>query len=299
MHEKYPKGQARGRQWKHLKQPAENYHNYPPHQPNYVNIESPPSMHPRKQICDITGFEIFDKRKRWVEWGKHMLPPASAMETIMLGDKRIGIKTSVPEESITTQKKAKTIILLERRPKLICQNLVAKMRLNVQKVISTPYDQESVLACGYGGIVVVNQWVNQCKLPSLSLTGGIGYQLASLTSVAECDVNTSYMAIQNLQLLPNFISLDISSNSFTGDFPQSFTSLSSATDMYLQNNQFTGTIDVLANLPLKNLNVANNKFTGWIPNRLNDINLQKDGNSWNSGLAPPSPSGTPASVSVC
>nr|GEZ07753.1 protein STRUBBELIG-receptor family 7-like [Tanacetum cinerariifolium] len=34
---------------------------------------------------------------------------------------------------------------------------------------------------------------------------------------------------------------------------------------YLQNNQFTGTIDVLANLPLKNLNVANNKFTEMKP----------------------------------
>nr|GEU39737.1 chromatin-remodeling complex subunit ies6 [Tanacetum cinerariifolium] len=36
MHEKYQKGQARSRQWKHLKQiiPAENYQNYAPHQPN-------------------------------------------------------------------------------------------------------------------------------------------------------------------------------------------------------------------------------------------------------------------------
>ncbi|GKD56188.1 STRUBBELIG-receptor family 7-like protein isoform X2, partial [Tanacetum coccineum] len=66
--------------------------------------------------------------------------------------------------------------------------------------------------------------------------------------------------------------MDISSNSFTGDLPQSFTSLSSPTDMYLQNNQFTGTTDVLANLPHKNMNIANNKFTG---------------------PAPPSPPGTP------
>ncbi|QCD95785.1 INO80 complex subunit C [Vigna unguiculata] len=59
MYEKYPKGQARGRHWKHLKQiiQAENYQNYPPDEPNYVNIESPPSMHPCKKICDITGFE--------------------------------------------------------------------------------------------------------------------------------------------------------------------------------------------------------------------------------------------------
>ncbi|XP_051132600.1 protein EIN6 ENHANCER [Andrographis paniculata] len=58
MYEKYPKGQARVR-WKHLKQiiQAENYQSLPPDVPNYVNIETPPSMHPRKRICDITGFE--------------------------------------------------------------------------------------------------------------------------------------------------------------------------------------------------------------------------------------------------
>ncbi|KAK3033525.1 hypothetical protein RJ639_032754 [Escallonia herrerae] len=58
MYEKYPKGQARGRHRKHLKQiiQAENYQNYPPDVPNYINIESPPSMHPCKKICDITGF---------------------------------------------------------------------------------------------------------------------------------------------------------------------------------------------------------------------------------------------------
>ncbi|GER55248.1 INO80 complex subunit C [Striga asiatica] len=65
MYEKYPKGQARAR-WKHLKQiiQAENYQNYPPNEPNYVNIESPPSMHPCKRICDITGYEAlyFDPR---------------------------------------------------------------------------------------------------------------------------------------------------------------------------------------------------------------------------------------------
>ncbi|KAM7481540.1 hypothetical protein LguiB_006123 [Lonicera macranthoides] len=78
MYEKYPKGQARGRHWKHLKQILQA-ENYPPDEPNYenfmqglnikinflnihfrssdVNIETPPSMHPCKRICDITGFE--------------------------------------------------------------------------------------------------------------------------------------------------------------------------------------------------------------------------------------------------
>ena len=36
MYEKYPKGQSRGRHWKHLKQilQAENYHNYSSDEPN-------------------------------------------------------------------------------------------------------------------------------------------------------------------------------------------------------------------------------------------------------------------------
>ncbi|CAN0879366.1 Protein EIN6 ENHANCER [Linum grandiflorum] len=59
MSDKYPKGQSRARHWKHLKQilQVENFQNYPPDEPNYVNIESPPSMHPSKKICDITGFK--------------------------------------------------------------------------------------------------------------------------------------------------------------------------------------------------------------------------------------------------
>ncbi|VFQ58824.1 unnamed protein product [Cuscuta campestris] len=59
MADKYPKGQARGRHWKHLKQilQAENYQNCAPNEPTYVSIESPPPMHPCKKICDITGFE--------------------------------------------------------------------------------------------------------------------------------------------------------------------------------------------------------------------------------------------------
>ncbi|CAN6321207.1 unnamed protein product, partial [Urochloa humidicola] len=84
--------------------------------------------------------------------------------------------------------------------------------------------------------------------------------------------------------------LDLSSNSLTGDLPQSFTGLSSLKKLDLHNNQFTGSINVLANLPLETLNVANNRFTGWIPSQLKKINsIQTDGNSWSTGPAPPPP----------
>ncbi|KAL0341777.1 UNVERIFIED_CONTAM: protein STRUBBELIG-RECEPTOR FAMILY 6 [Sesamum calycinum] len=87
--------------------------------------------------------------------------------------------------------------------------------------------------------------------------------------------------------------MDFSFNSLTDNLPQSFQSLTNINDMYLQNNQFTGTLDVLANLPLQNLNIENNHFTGWIPEQLKGINLKTSGNSFNSGPAPPPPPGTP------
>ncbi|KAM7476188.1 hypothetical protein LguiB_023431 [Lonicera macranthoides] len=103
----------------------------------------------------------------------------------------------------------------------------------------------------------------------------------------------------------------------------------------LQNNKFTGSINVLADLPLEDFsfshfplsttlqspicaylaansvdeeyrepclmhginrnvcrNVANNKFTGWIPDDLKGINkIETGGNSWSTGPAPPPPPG--------
>ncbi|CAH1422933.1 unnamed protein product [Lactuca virosa] len=202
--------------------------------------------------------------------------------------------------------------------------------------------------CGdhWKGVTCSGSRVTEINLSGLGLSGGIGYQLTSLTSLNSFDISNNNLGNQipynlppNLQRLniagcgfsgslpysislmkplkylnaahnqlngeltdmfgnlPSLSTLDLSFNTLTGNLPQSFSSLSSANDMYLQNNQFTGTIDVLADLPLKNLNVANNKFSGWVPSRLKNINLQKDGNSWNSGNAPPPPPGSPASGS--
>ncbi|KAL2321422.1 hypothetical protein Fmac_025801 [Flemingia macrophylla] len=88
--------------------------------------------------------------------------------------------------------------------------------------------------------------------------------------------------------------LDVSFNSLSGNLPQSLKNLKSLKKLNLENNQFTGSINVLAELPLEDLNVQNNKFTGWVPEELKDINnLQTGGNSWSKGPAPPPPPGTP------
>lgn len=198
--------------------------------------------------------------------------------------------------------------------------------------------------CGekWKGITCSGSKVTEIKIPSLGLSGNMGYQLDKFTSLTTFDISNNNLGNQipyqlppNLQRLnlagcgfsgglPYSISLmsslkylnlshnqiqgqvtvqfnsltslttlDFSFNTMSDNLPQSFQSLTSINDMYLQNNQFSGTLDVLATLPLQNLNVENNRFTGWIPAQLKGINLRTSGNQLNSGPAPPPPPGTP------
>ncbi|KAL3839146.1 hypothetical protein ACJIZ3_023748 [Penstemon smallii] len=138
--------------------------------------------------------------------------------------------------------------------------------------------------------------VQRLDLSSCGFNGVFPYSVSQMTSLKY--LNLSHNQIQgqvNAQFssLTALTTLDLSFNSMTDILPQSFQSLTSINDMYLQNNQFTGTIDVLANLPLQNLNVENNHFTGYVPDQLRSINIQTNGNSFNSGPAPPPPPGTP------
>ncbi|KOM29108.1 hypothetical protein LR48_Vigan635s003300, partial [Vigna angularis] len=156
------------------------------------------------------------------------------------------------------------------------------------------------------------------KLSNLGLTGSLPYGLESLTSLSTLDMSGNSLGGSIPYQLPPYVQrLNLAYNNITGTVPYSISNLNALTDLNLghnqlqqglavnflnlstlstlnlQNNQFTGTIDVLANLPLDNLNVENNNFTGWIPEQLKDINLQSGGNGWSSGPAPPPPPGTP------
>ncbi|MBA0811121.1 hypothetical protein Gohar_003052, partial [Gossypium harknessii] len=172
----------------------------------------------------------------------------------------------------------------------------------------------------------IPQNLQRLNLAFNQFTGSVPYSINQMHSLQY--LNLAHNQLQN-QLsdmfgpLSSLSTLDLSFNSLTGDLPESFKNLTSMNSMYLQNNQLTGTIDVLANLPLDtlwvtviillfpyNVNdpviltfvivvfmshryVSNNHFTGWIPDQLKSINLQKDGNSWSLGPAPPPPPGTP------
>ncbi|EYU21256.1 hypothetical protein ABFS82_09G129700 [Erythranthe guttata] len=138
--------------------------------------------------------------------------------------------------------------------------------------------------------------VERLNLAGNGFNAGLPYSISLMGALKY--LNLSHNQIQGqvtvqFTSLTGLTTLDFSFNSFTDNLPQSFQSLTSINDMYLQNNQFTGTLDVLALLPLQNLNVENNRFTGWIPSQLKGINVQSNGNLLNSGPAPPPPPGTP------
>ncbi|KAG5573029.1 hypothetical protein H5410_062795 [Solanum commersonii] len=133
--------------------------------------------------------------------------------------------------------------------------------------------------------------VQRLNLASSGFSGGLPYSISQMTSLQYLNVSHNQMqgsVVVSFDSLSTLNTLDFSFNSMTGNLPRSFQSLTSMNKMYLQNNQFNGTIDVLANLPLGNLNVENNQFTGWILDQLKEI-VQSNGNSWISGPPPGTP----------
>lgn len=152
---------------------------------------------------------------------------------------------------------------------------------------------------GGGGLIPYNlpQNLQRLNLANNQFGQSLPYFISQMVSLEY--LNLAHNQLQgslnvDFGQLSKLSTMDLSSNSMSGSLPQSMSSLSSLSTLYMQNNKFSGQIDVLANLPLEDLNVANNNFSGWIPDQLKKINnLQTGGNSWSSGPAPPPPPFTP------
>lgn len=131
------------------------------------------------------------------------------------------------------------------------------------------------------------------NLANNNLSGNLPYSLASMTSLTYLNVSRNSLSQSIGDIFANLVgltTLDLSVNSFTSDLPSSFSSLSNLSTFHVQNNQLTGSLNVLTSLPLTDLNVANNRFTGWIPKELISIpNFVYGGNSFENGPAPPLP----------
>uniref|UniRef100_A0ACD5YWX7 Uncharacterized protein n=1 Tax=Avena sativa TaxID=4498 RepID=A0ACD5YWX7_AVESA len=137
--------------------------------------------------------------------------------------------------------------------------------------------------------------LEKLNLAGNHFTGTTPYSISQMFTLKDLNLGHNQLSTISdmFNSLTNLTTMDLSFNTFSGNIPQSFNSLTSLKTLYMQNNQFSGTIDVLANVPLTDLNVANNKFTGWVPDKLKKINnLQTTGNSFSNGPAPPPPPGT-------
>lgn len=119
-------------------------------------------------------------------------------------------------------------------------------------------------------------------LSANQFTGSIPLSLSKLTLLSAMSLNVNQLSGElpdAFQSLSGLVNLDLSSNNFSGKLPPSMEGLSSLTTMRVQNNRLSGTLDVLQDLPIKDLNIENNLFSGPIPEKLLSIpTFKKDGN---------------------
>ncbi|PRQ51818.1 putative protein kinase RLK-Pelle-LRR-V family [Rosa chinensis] len=124
--------------------------------------------------------------------------------------------------------------------------------------------------CGdsWKGIKCSGSSVTEIKLSDLDLSGSMGYQLASLTSVTSFDVsNNKFSGDIPYQLPPNAKQIDLSNNGFTNTVPYSVSQMSNLETLNLGHNKLSGQLTDMFNklTKLKKLDLSHNSLTGNLP----------------------------------
>ncbi|KAK3156229.1 hypothetical protein QOZ80_2AG0104510 [Eleusine coracana subsp. coracana] len=131
------------------------------------------------------------------------------------------------------------------------------------------------------------------NLASNNFSSNLPYSIVNLVSIVYLNLSHNSLTQEMGDLfgsLDSLSELDVSFNELTGDLPKSIGSLSNLSSLYMQNNQLTGSVNVLSGLSLTTLNIANNNFSGWIPQEFSSIpDLTLEGNSFTNGPGPPPP----------
>ncbi|KAM7459292.1 hypothetical protein LguiA_036717 [Lonicera macranthoides] len=132
------------------------------------------------------------------------------------------------------------------------------------------------------------------------LTGSIPVTLSSLGQLTDLSLNNNHLigvVPDAFQQFTGLVNLDLSGNGLSGQLPPSMGNLLSLNTLHLQDNLLTGTLDILQDLPLRDLNIENNLFSGPIPPKLLGIpNFRRAGNPFNTTVIP-SPPASPPSLS--
>ncbi|KAI4330450.1 hypothetical protein MLD38_028740 [Melastoma candidum] len=133
--------------------------------------------------------------------------------------------------------------------------------------------------CGqsWKGVSCSGSRVTEIKLPGLSLSGSLGFQLSSLTSLTNLDVSNNNLGGQlPYQLPPNAQRLNFANNNFNQQLPWSISQMSSLNYLNVGHNQFQGLNDMFGQLTnLVTLDLSFNQFSGSLPQSFGSLsNIQ-------------------------
>lgn len=153
------------------------------------------------------------------------------------------------------------------------------------------YDWNCASTNAPDGVYDVNYTVYRIWLEQMNLTGTMPFEISAIASLKELDLseNNIYGTMEPLDRLKleygnqyiaqDIALIDISTNSLSGTIPSSLFSLTNLRHLYLNDNQLEGQIQrrfIRQDIPVEDIWLQNNKFTGTIPSWLDDYGSLKE-----------------------
>lgn len=129
---------------------------------------------------------------------------------------------------------------------------------------------------GWKGITCSGSSVTRIELSGLGLSGTLGYQLSSLTSVTYFDMSKNNLNGDiPYQLPPNADHIDLGENTLSGGIPFSISQMTDLTYLNLAHNQLNGQLTDMSLHRLSLLDLSYNQFSGNLPQSFGSLSSLK------------------------